>query len=1214
MREIFLSYARADDEPFVKQLYQDLTENGIDVWWDRKAMESRGRTFLQELRDAIEGSDRLIAVIGPKAVTSDYVRVEWEHALLFAKGVVPVLRCGDYDLVPPELSKFHCPDFRKEQPHQDSLEELIGILAEPVPPLGALRTEVHSLPPHFLPRRDELILLGNAVLADVQRPETVTSAKQKTVIVGMGGMGKSVLAAAFARSTETRRAFTDGVAWISIGQNPDILSNLRQLGLAFNDKIENYVDLKTARDKLPGVLADKVCMIVLDDIWNVAHAEPFINAIGPRCRLLITTRDGGIASALEANEHRLGVLSDAAALRFLANWCDEEVGSLPHEAVSVAKECGNLPFALALCGAMERDGTSWPDMLDALKEADLTFIEKKFPNYPYTDVLKSLKISVDALESEYPEAVKHYQNLVVFHSHKKIPEAAIITLWTHTDKLKERNARKLLTTLNNKALLTLEGETPQRFVTLHDLQHDYLRAIEGDQDKLHVELLEAYQKKCKDGWSTGPNDGYFFEHLAYHLVESGRKDELWRLLLNFNWIQAKLDATDVNSLITDYDYLPDDHTLGLVQGAVRLSAHILANDKSQLAGQLLGRLQSFQEPEIKSMLEQARTSKKCTWLHPLTASLTPPGGPLIRTLEGHTGPVRAVMVTNDGSRAISASYDSTLKVWDLEIGEHIHTLVGHTGPVNAVAMNNDVTRAISASDDTTLKVWDLEKGNNIHTLKGHTSSVSDVVIIPGETWAISASNDKTLKLWDMETEENICTLEKHSNWINAVAVTPDGMKAISASNDNTLKLWDIEKGKNIRTLKGHTSWVNAVVVTPDGTKAISASSDNTLKIWDLKTGENMHTLQGHSSSVNALAIALDGIRAISASMDTTLKVWDLKTGEQIRTLEGHTDCVNAVTITQGGTIAISASNDSTLKVWDLETEENMSIQEGHNRSVRAIAITPDGTRAISASEDGTLKVWDLETGKNIHTLKKHSGWIRDITVTPDGVRAISASNDNTLKVWDLETGEQIHTLEGHTNPVWSVTITPDGKLAISVSRNSTFKVWDLKTGKNIHTLDGNTTSVTDIVVMNDGNHAILASLDNTLKVWNLKTGDHIYTLKGHTGSVRSVAVTADNNCAISASIDNTLKVWNLKTGDHIRTLKGHTNWVWDVAVTTDGTRTISASEDGTLKVWDLKTGEILSTFNGEGAFYACAVSPDGKIIVAGEVSGRVHFLRLEGVD
>jgi hypothetical protein len=97
-------------------------------------MQSRGRTFLQELRDAIEESDRLIAVIGPNAVKSDYVRAEWEHALLFSRGVVPILRKGDYSLIPGELLKFHCPDFRRERPYNEALEELLRILSEPVPP------------------------------------------------------------------------------------------------------------------------------------------------------------------------------------------------------------------------------------------------------------------------------------------------------------------------------------------------------------------------------------------------------------------------------------------------------------------------------------------------------------------------------------------------------------------------------------------------------------------------------------------------------------------------------------------------------------------------------------------------------------------------------------------------------------------------------------------------------------------------------------------------------------------------------------------------------------------------------------------------------------------------------------------------------------------------------------------------------------------------
>ena len=689
--KIFISYARADDETFVKQLYQDLTEHDFYVWWDRKAMESRGRTFLQELRDAIEASDRLIAVIGPNAVTSDYVKAEWEHALLFAKGVVPILRMGDHDLLPSELSKLDCPDFRKERPYNETLEELLRILAEPVPKLGPFLTAIPSLPPQFLPRRDEITHLEKNVLADIQRPTVITSARQTTALQGMGGVGKSVLAAAFSRATDTRRVFEDGIVWLTIGQKSDLLMNMKLLGLAFHDESGNYVNTETARNSLPKVLADKVCLIVLDDVWNIVDVTPFKNALGPRCRLLITTREGGLITALGAREHRLDVLNDAAAHQFLANWCGMEVDSLPPEAVSVAEECGNLPFALAMCGAMAKDETPWSDILEALQEADLTFIEKQFPNYPYPDMLKSLKVSLELLARENPEAARYYHELVVFPVDETIPEVAVMTFWLFTNGLKERNARKLLTLLEGKALLRLEGKAPNRLISLHDLQHDYLRAVMGDLSSLNGLLLKAYQQECKDGWPNGPNDGYYFEHLAYHLIEACQKEELYKLLFHFAWLQANFEATNINFLISDYDYFPNDSNLHHVQSAIRLSAHILNKDKSQLAGQLLGRMQSFQESEIISMLEQARKNKSDIWLRPLTPSLTPPGGPLIRTLEGHTMWVEAVAVTNDGSRAISTSDDRTLKVWNLETGEVLGNFTGESALYTCVLSSDGQT-------------------------------------------------------------------------------------------------------------------------------------------------------------------------------------------------------------------------------------------------------------------------------------------------------------------------------------------------------------------------------------------------------------------------------------------------------------------------------------------------------------------------------------------
>ena len=68
----------------------------------------------------------------------------------------------------------------------------------------------------------------------------------------------------------------------------------------------------------------------------------------------------------------------------------------------------------------------------------------------------------------------------------------------------------------------------------------------------------------------------------------------------------------------------------------------------------------------------------------------------LRTLKGHSGPVHAVAVTPDGRRAISASDDKTLRVWDLESGQSLRTLKGHTDWLTAVAVTPDGRRAISA--------------------------------------------------------------------------------------------------------------------------------------------------------------------------------------------------------------------------------------------------------------------------------------------------------------------------------------------------------------------------------------------------------------------------------------------------------------------------------------------------------------------------------------
>jgi WD40 repeat protein len=71
-----------------------------------------------------------------------------------------------------------------------------------------------------------------------------------------------------------------------------------------------------------------------------------------------------------------------------------------------------------------------------------------------------------------------------------------------------------------------------------------------------------------------------------------------------------------------------------------------------------------------------------------------------------------VVITTDGRRALSASDDRTLRVWDLESGQTVRMLEDCTWMKGYVALTIDGGRAVSATGGT-LCVWDLESGKEI---------------------------------------------------------------------------------------------------------------------------------------------------------------------------------------------------------------------------------------------------------------------------------------------------------------------------------------------------------------------------------------------------------------------------------------------------------------------------------------------------------------------
>lgn len=99
-------------------------------------------------------------------------------------------------------------------------------------------------------------------------------------------------------------------------------------------------------------------------------------------------------------------------------------------------------------------------------------------------------------------------------------------------------------------------------------------------------------------------------------------------------------------------------------------------------------------------------------------------------LEGHGGPIKGVAVSADGSRALTASFDNSVGLWDLGTGRLIRWLEGHEAAVNAVAFLPGGRRAISAGDDFDLILWDLATGAARRRLEGHKGKLIAVASAP----------------------------------------------------------------------------------------------------------------------------------------------------------------------------------------------------------------------------------------------------------------------------------------------------------------------------------------------------------------------------------------------------------------------------------------------------------------------------------------------------
>ena len=417
---------------------------------------------------------------------------------------------------------------------------------QPKPPQGVPFPKVR-LPENYVDRSEAVKAVKEKLLAEDDRTLVVNA------ISGLGGLGKSLLATALVLDQQVQQRFKDGILWVTLGQSPDLQTMLgewiRELDKSRDAFSANT--LESASRYLHNLLAERRMLLVVDDVWNAAHAEWF-RVGGAGCRVLVTTREAQIEGA---EYYALDLMTEAEAIALVRQklkqqWRSEQEA----EVKAFAKLLGYLPLALDLATNQVQDGLTWAELrleFEVERRAVALEVLDSSEAWERLDEEQRRKYSLRAcfnlsLKRLKPEQLQQFSWLGALPEDVNLEAQVAAVLWD----LPLLKAKRGLIDLRRRSFLTdgvatSEGERTYR---VHDLMHDMAQGlieagtlnlpIQNPKSKIqnflslaHRQFLERYRAITADCyWDKLPNDGYIHRHLTWHMEHADWVDEVHALM------------------------------------------------------------------------------------------------------------------------------------------------------------------------------------------------------------------------------------------------------------------------------------------------------------------------------------------------------------------------------------------------------------------------------------------------------------------------------------------------------------------------------------------------------------------------------------------------------------------------------------------------------------------------------------------------------------
>lgn len=528
---------------------------------------------------------------------------------------------------------------------------------------------------------------------------------------------------------------------------------------------------------------------------------------------------------------------------------------------------------------------------------------------------------------------------------------------------------------------------------------------------------------------------------------------------------------------------------------------------------------------------------------------------------GHTGKVRRVLFTPDGSRLITVSEDKTARIWDTASGESLRVLrppigMGPEGMLYAAAISPDgQTLAVGGygklgGSRVPIHLFSLASGRIEQTLLEHTGEILSLAFSRDGNFLASSSGDATAGVWDLRGEgrPKMRVLRGHTQEVFGVAFSPDGSRLATVSADKTGRVWSAATGQVLAVLQGHRDIVHCLAWRPDGQVIATGGFDQTVRYW-APDGRSYAGLSGLGAKITSLAYSADSRRMlITRGFESNVcSLVDTTTGHEIQQFRGHDDTVMHGTFAPQGTIVATAGgHNQQIYLWRTDDASVIHDLVGKGTSLWGGGWSPDGT-VIGWGTDwkgGDILSATLPLDRSFSLVDLA------FSTPPDGsfVRARLSQGERSLKLTTpstakvLRDGAQIAEVESSTDTelIRCMTLLPDGRMAMGASYGLYLfpdyggkpKDKERKPGE----LSGHSGAIWSLSPSPDARYLLSSSDDQTLRIWDLRrVPDHAdeeqaaLVLSLFFAGENWVAWTPEGYYAASAGGEN-LMGWHLNQG------------------------------------------------------------------------------------